>query len=924
MRKKLLLALLLGTFTSIVAQDIEQLKDEYIRTYNPQSYAAYKSGEAVKKQGLALANNLFDNLQDFQGLVNTMNPDELLNDYNQQTQQIETLEAEFKQENNSYSFNTGRSIGNSFNNKDFEGGIHQLGGFLNNMQERKAAEKALQEKKEALRKERLAKMSKIYWKAQDYNEQTKQEYIKAAAFSESKIDEEYNLAFADNLDCFSKSMKATFSSTNSYWLQNKCPKPIKNNLAGIENKFVAKDVQYSNIAKHKFEKYTTTQHPSFREAAIAYAAAAAKTKPCAKYFYQLGSYYDGQSTILALSNYMTAQAYDKSFFNAEQNKRFEALKEEAEQEISLAINNNDQNFLQAFLSSGVDRIVTVNNKSILNYAIKLDQPDAVQLILNKYVENKPQTEVQSKLQKTIMVCTVNNSTKCLQRFIDLGVSTDFVMKKYTPIDVAEKVGAEDALILLLENTTEKEKYKSKLENTLYFQQQSFLKFCESKDYSGAANFYNNIVNTAVKEQLRDELIPIFYLHPEHIAVLEYMTNYTASIKTNPSLQEQFNQLFLFHFFFNLNKAYLKLIALDVVTFSKLSFKYDDIQKIHKIGYNHIYKSLKINIDEAGTLQPIANSNEDLQALMANLSKVMESGQMSNYGYRDFYKEAKLDQYTYLFTWQDIFLINQTYTYFWNSSKQYANSYQKGYALWDEKTESAEDLYNNVTSFINSSPWMVDKQQLSSVYTFKTKLNKASIYSNVKLGLTCSKGYKYYKTDEGQRNLSNSDIDFPTYMHEMLSAKSNNLLKYVILKRDNDLIRLINKKQTIDWNKEIDGVAAFLLLARTLNWEILNEIYPNAQLDITRVDNNGNSIFHYLADYYWQVFHKGKFSVKKPNILMPNMYNANYDKSVLLKKNNKGLTPWKVLTKNRKCYYQGIYIGLAWVKSFEKDMEPYLK
>jgi len=361
--------------------NLQQIKDKYIQTFNPDGYAAYSSGQSVKYQGLQMAKNLSNNLDSYGELIKTMDAEALLSDFNQQIQDINNLQAQYNQESNSYDFQTGQNIGNSINSGNYDAAISQFFGALDANEERKAAERKLQAKKDALYQQRRSQMSEIYWKAVAYNNEIKDQYLKAAAYSEFKKDENYNLAFVENLDCFNESMENNWSSAHSNWLVNNCPVPPKNNIAGIENTFVDKDVYYSNIAKRKFKYFQETEIPHYRDAAIAFAAKAVKTKPSAKYFLQMGNYYDGYSTVLALSNYSVADYYDPSFLNTEQKQRLEELKSEAEKEIKYALETNNQEFINAFINAKLNKLVRVDGKKLLTYAIALDQPDAVQIII---------------------------------------------------------------------------------------------------------------------------------------------------------------------------------------------------------------------------------------------------------------------------------------------------------------------------------------------------------------------------------------------------------------------------------------------------------------------------------------------------------------------------------------------------------------
>jgi hypothetical protein len=414
----------------------EKFRDEYIKTFSTNNeFNAYASGMNVKRVGEALAKDLSNNLKQIQGLVNTTDPLVLLQDFNQKITQIESLEANFNEQYNSYSFQTGQQLGNSISNKDYESAMFQGLGLLNASLERKEAQKQMEAQKQALYEERRSQMSKIYWKAVDYNNAMKQNYIKRAAFSEKLDDEKFNLAFVENLDCHNASMKNNFSVSNTAWLENKCAIPRKTDVLNTFPKGTSKDVYYLNLAEHKFKQFEKLGHVEFQEAAIHFTAQAITIKPTAERFVTLAKYYKGYSDIYELSNYLTAQSYNKNILNNEQLERVEWLKLAVEQQVKNAIFNSDQDFINAFLQVGFDDLFKINDLDILDYSIKYDQYNLLPTLINaknKKLDAKSQSQL---LQRSILLCITYDSHNSLQSLIDAGVSLDFKLKNKAPIDL---------------------------------------------------------------------------------------------------------------------------------------------------------------------------------------------------------------------------------------------------------------------------------------------------------------------------------------------------------------------------------------------------------------------------------------------------------------------------------------------------------
>lgn len=535
--KSSLFIMLLAVGTGSFAQGTQQWKEDLMQEYNPQGYSYYKYGEGIINQGKQIANGLTSNLNRYQNLIETTDPDELLADFESKMQNIEMLEQQYNQQSFDFGYQQGQQISNSINSGDAAGALTGAIGAFGAMSEMRQAEKELEQKKAALNEQRRQRMSEIYWNAIEYNDQAINNYIERAAYAEDPKDEQYNLNFVENLRCYAKSMESNWSSTSTYWLNNNCPKPAQPNVNTIENKFVAKDVQYIKVAKRKYDYYKESGHEPFLSAAISYAAAAAKTNPKASHFYQLGSYYSEQTTILALSTMLTAKQLDPYFFDAERNEKLEQVKDMAESEVSSALRSNDKEYITAFLDAGLDKTIKIGNNNILTQSIILDQPDAMQLVLNKYIDGLSQNEINSKLQKTIMLCAINNSPNCLQRFIELGVSIDFELKGYTPIDVANKAQSGEAFNFLMNNSERKGYYESKYADS------PTLFFAKAKTDVSAAISQLNTMSTSSAQTIVSGLIDEANSEPNYMEILSTSVVAKDIIKSNREFSERVLQKF---------------------------------------------------------------------------------------------------------------------------------------------------------------------------------------------------------------------------------------------------------------------------------------------------------------------------------------------------------------------------------------------
>ncbi len=465
MKKLFTLSLFLFSIQVTFSQ-LSKWEEDFLRNTDPQGYSYYNFKQGIANQGKQLVQGLTRKLNRYQSLIETQNPDELLADFEAKMQNIKDLEQDYIKQANRFAFNTGQQIGDAINRKDGMRAVSGVLGFLESNSAQKQAKKDLEAKKAALKQQRKQKMSEIYYKALEFNRKKKEEFLNRAAYAKSEKDEKYNLEFVKNLECFERNMKANFNTYSTGWLRNTCEKPEVPSVGGIENMFITKDVQLRKIAERKYKYYKVYEESEFEEAAIAYAAAAANEKPSAESYFLLGSYYGSDNPLLALSSFLTAKELNSNYKINTLNDRISESKEDVEYDIKKAIESNDVGYLNSFLAAGLDKLIRVNGKSILSFAISLDKPDAVQTILNSYIKGKSQSIINQKVQKTLMLCALNDSEKTIKRFTDLGVAVDFKIKNYYPIDIAVKSNSSKAFYTLLNLSNQKEFFQNKYGNSI--------------------------------------------------------------------------------------------------------------------------------------------------------------------------------------------------------------------------------------------------------------------------------------------------------------------------------------------------------------------------------------------------------------------------------------------------------------------------
>jgi hypothetical protein len=519
------------------AAPANNIQESLLNTFDPQGYAYYKYSEGIAGQGKMITEGLTNQLNEYSNLIESSDPYELLNDFQSKMQNIENLEQNYIDQSFSFGQQRGAELGEQINSGDYLGAFTNAINTIGTMADMKKADQQLAAQKEALRKERIQKMSNVFWKAIEANDNMIQNYLKRAAYSESAQDEAYNLAFVENLKCYANSMDANWSSTSTSWLINKCPTPQKSEDASIQNLFIDEDLQKIKIAERKLKLFENTVNTVFLDAAISFAAAAADINPSAKNFFFLGDLYKRKSMMLAYASMLSAKEIDESFFDNDKNQLFQKIKIAAAEELAEAIRQDDTEYLKAFLAAKLDRTLEINNRSLLSETIRLDKPDAVQLILNEYVKDLNSKERNKKIQQTIMLCAVQNSPETIKRFVELGVSIDFEIEGYSPLKIAAEQNSTDAYAMLLRQGAQKSSGLNEENSTV-----ELLVQAERIPIDVATQLDNSLSDKKIAA-LTTKMVTDLQEKPTYIDVLTNSIKAKAYISTNIDLQNILKQRF---------------------------------------------------------------------------------------------------------------------------------------------------------------------------------------------------------------------------------------------------------------------------------------------------------------------------------------------------------------------------------------------
>ena len=525
---------------SIAQSDGERLKEAYMKEFDPQGYAYYKYNDGIKKQGQQIAQSIASQLDQFATLNKTEDPQALINDFNNKMNNIDQLELALEKQTTNLLNEQANQLGNQLKSGDYMGAFANVMGSMEAYSSAKEQQKQLEAKRAQLQRQKEVEMSAIWRKKYAYTKQVISQLRQQAAYAETEREEEYYVQSMDYVWC-------NYHSTG-------CNQPSKSGSLAIENKFMSKDAHYRQIADRKINLYESQTSKDFMigttpfyiedgnqffvEAAAAYAAKAASLSPTASNYIYLAQVQSRTSNILGFASILVAKSIDPSSISGANEILFNNLKAGATLEIDQALRENNTDYLKAFLSAGLDKTIQFDNKSLLSHAISIDNPDAVQLILNYYMDGMGQEQMIQKARNVIMISATQDSPNTLRRFTELGVSTDFKLNGHSPISIAAKTAAPNALAYLLTVSDNSSAIESQYANS-----PGFLLL---KVNQGAKDIASGIASMSVQDRttLVSKMVSDIKKHPLYIDVLGKSSDAKALIRNDKNLNRMVSNLFI--------------------------------------------------------------------------------------------------------------------------------------------------------------------------------------------------------------------------------------------------------------------------------------------------------------------------------------------------------------------------------------------
>ncbi|MEC7753570.1 MAG: hypothetical protein VYB44_06035 [Bacteroidota bacterium] len=227
----------------------------------------------------------------------------------------------------------------------------------------------------------------------------------------------------------------------------------------------------SYLKRNFREIWNVTGPRVFKQSAIDFASKAATLNPSAENYLRMAKYLEDENEIIALNYLLEAFRKDSSLQTSEEDFRLR-LTQKIQSSIRSHISvlkfigygsteeqiEEAKSTLTSFVSSGFHKTIKLNkidwttgnseSLDVLHYAIATNNPAGMQVLLNAYVEGLDDFSKNRMIQKTVLVSAQENSDKCMEKLLELGISTNFELDGQSPRSVAEKHGSSKILEIL--------------------------------------------------------------------------------------------------------------------------------------------------------------------------------------------------------------------------------------------------------------------------------------------------------------------------------------------------------------------------------------------------------------------------------------------------------------------------------------------
>lgn len=186
---------------------------------------------------------------------------------------------------------------------------------------------------------------------------------------------------------------------------------------------------------------------AFRDAAIAFASKAQTLNPSPETDLLLAKYHEDDNEFIALG-YLYAALDAGANLSDEDLARLQRLESNASTVFQTAAQSGNTEALNSLVQSGLHERFLIGGNDLLTLAIKMNQPNAVQVVLNAYVNEVTDAERKRIVEEAMLKMASYDSAKSLAHLFNQGLEKSFTRDGKTLRSEAQAHSSQTVLTLL--------------------------------------------------------------------------------------------------------------------------------------------------------------------------------------------------------------------------------------------------------------------------------------------------------------------------------------------------------------------------------------------------------------------------------------------------------------------------------------------
>lgn len=495
--------------------------------FNTDLNAANRAGRYTKEQGLAIVNQLANQLKQYDELNKHTSPEALLDEYNKKTKEIENLQEEYQIQSFDYGYATGESIGNDIINKNYSEAVGSTIGFFQAQGEMKKQKELVRLKKQQLADQQKQQFNLMYNNLITINEEAKLNSIKMAAIQRKMNEEAYYLALVNFYDCKIKFASNNFSYTSTSWANPyTCGNGPVNSFHTQNSNYPSLKDELINIVARKLELYEKTKAIDFIESASLFQSKLITIDETCENLIKLAKINININPFLSVTSLQTAELLNPD--NKQQIEIEELLKKANYHSVSLLLSSLSYDRgkqIESFYQSGLFESLKINNKTLYEHLIVNDEAEYLLKLLNIMYRGKSEYEKKTLNEETIILISKSDAINSMKALHQQGLELNFKYKETTPIDIAIKYNSSKCIYYI---------------NSIYHEFTMYLKDIENKKYDS----WGQLTSSADSTIIKNGIIKYINGHKNEAYInfiLEY--SYNELVRDGTLSNKQYTQIF---------------------------------------------------------------------------------------------------------------------------------------------------------------------------------------------------------------------------------------------------------------------------------------------------------------------------------------------------------------------------------------------